>query len=143
MTLCDQRSAKGRRHASVRLPLREPRLSGGWVAIVLSVLLAFSWQNFVTQTHVHHSHGPYPERVAGDTATPRLSIDQSPFDVSEDCQICQEIAQSGHYLPPTLIAFHPFERALVWLVATPAFATALRQSSHAWLSRAPPHPFHA
>ena len=119
-----------------RLPKRDVR--PGWIAILLAALLAFSWQSFVTQTHEHFGSGTYSAVAGAKTATPQMKGGRSPTNPPDTCPICREIAQAGHYLLPTSVAFHTPETITHWLTVTPSLVLALCLRSHAWLSRAPP-----
>ncbi len=114
------------------------------VAILVAVLLAFSWQSFVAQTHVHFaSGGDAPGATFRVGASAEASAKASSSDEPADCPICDEIAHAGHVYLPGLLSFHLPELADAWIVLVAAGVLAPSQSSHAWNSRAPPHKLHA
>ena len=119
-----------------RLPKREVR--PGWVAVLLAVLLAFSWQSFVTQTHEHFDSGNHSTVAGAKTDAPQLKTGRLPTNPADTCPICREIAQAGHYLLPAPVAFHTPETITHWLTVTPSLVLVLCLRSHAWQSRAPP-----
>lgn len=136
--------------ANARQPaIRHPRLlrtdlRTRWIAVLLTALLAFLWQSFVTQTHVHFDPGIHSTAEFGTAGSaPQLRDGQPSSDLPANCPICQETAHAGYYLLPTPIAFHASEAVPLWLVVARTLALTLRQRAHAWNSRAPPHQLHA
>jgi hypothetical protein len=123
------------RSGGVRADLR-----GRCVAILVAVLLAFSWQSFVAQTHVHFASAVDATTIAvrADGAAD-ASVKPSSSDEPADCPICDEIAHAGHIYLPASLSFHIPERAEAWIILAAAGIVAPSQSSHAWNSRAPPH----
>jgi len=108
------------------------------------MLFALLGQSFVTQTHIHAEPGVFATLIADGAGAPsQLKAGQAPSDLPATCPICQEIAHAGSYLSPTAVAFQPPIPADVWREATPSLAPSLRQRSHAWQSRAPPHQLQA
>ena len=144
MTARDHLGAKGLRAEAPGHPLRAPRF-----AIVFAMLLAILWQSFVTQTHIHTDPGAYAiaigdSAVANSAGAPaRLKAGQAPSDLPATCPICQEIAHAGSYLSPMAVAFEPPVPTDLWRTVAPSLAATLRQRSHAWQSRAPPHQLQA
>ena len=139
MTARDQPGAKGGSAEAPELLLRARRF-----AIVFAMLLAILWQSFVTQTHIHTDPGGYATAITDSASAPtHLKAGQAPSDLPATCPICQEIAHAGSYLSPTAVAFQPPVPVNLWRTVTPTLAPTLRQRSHAWQSRAPPHQLQA
>ncbi|MEO9131203.1 MAG: DUF2946 family protein [Sphingomonas sp.] len=139
MTASDQPGAKG---GCVAAP--EPILHARRFAIVCAMLLAILWQSFVTQTHIHFDPAAYASTIANDAGAPaQLKTGQAPTDLPATCPICQQIAHAGSYLSPTTVALQPPVPVDLWRSVTPSLAPTLPQRSHAWQSRAPPHPLQA
>jgi hypothetical protein len=115
------------------------RLGAGWVAVLLAMLVVFSWQSFVAETHNHFARASISTAAGGTgaVATPS-SGGNSPFDSPANCPICREIAQSAAYLPPVPIVLPAPQAVLVWLVVGLAFGLILQRRSLGWHSRAPP-----
>ena len=106
----------------------------GWQWIACLVLIAFTLQSYITQTHIHaatpaaitkiftHSHGKAP-------------LDDSPV----DCPFCQAVAHDGPFHLPTV----PLLILSIAFVELAPLAHRLRHPSdafaHIWQSRAPPH----
>lgn len=129
-----------RRKGSTSRPSRSGRrLSAGWVAVLVAMLVAFSWQSFVAETHNHFARAQISTdaHATGIVAKP-ASGRNSPFDSPANCPICREIAQSAAYLPPAPIVLPAPQAMLVWLVAGLAFGLILERRSLGWHSRAPP-----
>ena len=133
-------ATKARRIGSnSRPPLPGRRLGAGWVAVLLAMLVVFSWQSFVAQTHNHFNRAPIYTAAGTTGAVTASSSDRnSPYDSPANCPICHEIAQSGAYLPPAPIVLPAPQAMLVWLVAGLASALCLARRSLGWHSRAPP-----
>ena len=112
--------------------------SKGWVAVLLAVLLAFTSQSFVTQTHEHLDQAAYSAVASVKAAGAQSQTGQSPANPADTCPICREMAQAGHYLLPTLVAIQIFETTTHWLAVTRPLALTPHQQSHTWQSRAPP-----
>ena len=129
-----------RRKGSTSRPSRSGRrLGAGWVAVLLAMLVAFSWQSFVAETHNHFARAPLPTTANAARPVTTSSSDQnSPFDSPANCPICREIAQSAAYLPPAPIVLPVPQAMLVWLVAGLAFGLILERRALGWHSRAPP-----
>lgn len=105
-----------------------------WFAMMMAVLLAFTWQSFVTQTHRHYD--------ASSTKTASLALQQagksSPSDLPATCPICSELAHAGQVILPTPVTIAAPAESPVWLATTTPLALSRADRSHAWRSRAPP-----
>jgi hypothetical protein len=109
------------------------------VAILVAVLLAFSWQSFVAQTHVHFASGADASAAsAGPGVTAETSAKPPSSDEPADCPICDEMAHAGHIYLPASLSFQLPQLGGVWIALAAARMLAPSQSSHAWNSRAPP-----
>lgn len=100
------------------------------------VLVMFSLQSFLIQTHVHALvMGNFAD--AGYAAVSRTP-DKAPFD-ADQCVLCQEFVHSGTYLPPAAVAVlaPSAQVSLLPLVAAPVAIAKI--TSHIWIGRAPPH----
>jgi hypothetical protein len=120
------------------------RISGGKISIAsktsrsvlnLVVLLAFTLQAFLVQTHLHNLPDSFLP-VAGVTAS---APDNTPAPLDADkCFLCQEYVHSGAYLTPAVAVVLP-PSAVVSLLPqalTPVYAA--KPHSHNWMGRAPP-----
>jgi len=127
-----------------RPPHQGRRLGAGWIAVLLAMLVVFSWQSFVAQTHNHFASAPISTAAVRTGATAATSSDRnSPFDSPANCPICREIAQSAAYLPPAPIVLPAPQAMPVWLITGLAFGLSLERRSLGWHSRAPPTQLHA
>ncbi len=110
-----------------------------WFALVMAVLLAFTGQSIVTQTHIHPETGFASTLTTSLTGSlPLATKAPSSPDRPANCPICREIARAGHYVASAPIAFFPPMRTLALLIV-PVFALWCgRRLSHAWYSRGPP-----
>ena len=107
----------------------------GFRAIAWILLLAFTLQSFITQTHIHSTFGA----TLAATVTNVPTHKNAPAENGKaECPFCQAIAHAG--------AFHaPLSQTLVLPVSWAAMAasffvgeTFVSVSSHLWHSRAPP-----
>ena len=138
-------ATKARRIGSTsRPPHPGRRLGAGWAAVLLAMLVVFSWQSFVAETHNHFARASISTAANATVPVTTTSSDRnSPFDSPANCPICREIAQSAAYLPPAPIILPAPQTMLVWLVAGLAFGLTLERRSLGWRSRAPPIPLQA
>jgi hypothetical protein len=111
------------------------RLSAGFLAVFVAALLAFTWQSFVTQTHIHPEAPPGTvTHVVGAQLTPTQPTPERPI----DCPICHAAAVSGHYLAPGPALVLAIFAIAVWRFVAAAAASSRATRSHGWRSRAPP-----
>jgi hypothetical protein len=108
-------------------------------AVTWIVLLAFTLQSFVTQTHIHGVFGGTVGAAAGKTLGKSSPHSNAPArDSSRECQFCQAITHAGVFsapAAPSLIL--PFT---LIVTEAPSFlgAVIFVISPHPWDSRAPP-----
>lgn len=113
--------------------------TGRWLATVLVTLLAFTWNGFVTQTHVHWESVAVSRTLVGQTsAVPHISPAGHSRDKPVDCPICNEIAMAGAYLASSVPSLPLPLLSVEWSFVTIFRSGTGRQSSHIWQSRAPP-----
>jgi hypothetical protein len=106
----------------------------GWKSLVaLLVLVTFSLQGFLIQTHIHAL--PMTAPVAGVSVS--APLDGKVLPDMDKCLFCQEYTHAGAYLTPAAAAVLPPFAAvsLVAIFDTPLVAAV---PSHNWMGRAPP-----
>lgn len=120
------------------MPLAAPRRQSGFAALILALLLAVTWQSFVTQTHNHYDQGFASAGVQANGGLAGKAGKSDPSRLPDNCSICREIAHAGPVLlsAPVEIAA-PIAIAL-WIAVVLPLGLALVSRSHAWRSRAPP-----
>ena len=75
----------------------------GGRAITFLLLLAFAFQSYLTQTHVHWTSGtPTPTCVSKCVVHTPLPL--SPFGEAADCPLCQVVVHSGAFFAPAILA---------------------------------------
>ena len=105
------------------------------------MLLAFAWQSFLTQTHVHPAaSAPWESSAAHDARSAGASRHERPAGSPADCPICHDLAQAGHYISPAPIALDPFVEVVVGVVATVLIQGISRARPQQRRSRDPPEP---
>jgi len=104
-----------------------------WLVIACLLLISFTLQTYITQTHVH---GTSTAAIAKILVGPH---DKTPIDDGpQDCPFCQAVAHDGHFflsaMPLLLLSLIGVE------LATPTFGARKNADvpAHNWQSRAPP-----
>ena len=109
------------------------------IALVIGALMALLMQSLITQSHVHPILSPgRSARPGGAVASAKAELDHRSRQRSDDCAICREIAQAGHYVASALPSFPEVDAQGFWRSPVTAETKALRALSHAWQSRGPP-----
>jgi len=106
----------------------------GWRLIAILVMLAFTLQSYVAQTHIHEAAPPASAALIKNLGHNKSPVDNSPL----DCPFCQAVAHDGaFFVPDAPILF----LAAQWVaMAAPHFFLAdhSADANHSWRSRAPP-----
>src|SRR5271168_5531407 len=83
---------------------RATTLSGWRLGLVYVAMLAFAFQSYVVQTHIHFA----PATAIADTQGASGHHDKFPAnDDPANCPICQEILHSGQFITPSTAALLP------------------------------------
>jgi hypothetical protein len=111
-------------------------------AVTLFALLAFAFQSYVTQTHIHTGGQP-DVKIAMDGTSAKLAAKAKPdkYPANQDpsnCPICQEIVHSGSFISPAAIAALPPSLAVSVIAVLLDTVVATPPASHSWRGRAPP-----
>jgi hypothetical protein len=109
----------------------------GWHAITLLLLLAFAFQSYLTQTHIHGSAGT-PSQACVSKCVVHTSLPHSPFGDAAVCPLCQAIVHAGAFSAPATLAAvvpHLWVESLIPAMRGFALRTASVRNG---LSRAPP-----
>ncbi len=145
-------SALVQRRELKRAGIRPARKSSVRLTLTWLIVVAFTWQSFLAQTHIHISYSLGTAPIL-DLARVNASVSDNPstnepsgvprdkYPVNGDpanCPICQEIMHTGQLVVPAA--------ALLVLPSAVAFgfpvfietATHFRAPSHIWQGRAPP-----
>jgi hypothetical protein len=103
-----------------------------WRLIAALVLLAFSFQTYVAQTHIHQS----PIAGLASIAHPshKTPTENSPF----DCPFCQAVAHGTSFLQPDSLTLLPSAQSLQIPVPHTLSVAKNTAADHSWRSRAPP-----
>jgi hypothetical protein len=104
------------------------------------LLLAFTLQSFVTQTHIHAA-----PQMAADVATAKAlagapAHGKAPVENgTADCPLCQAIVHAGAFFAPVapLLPLPVWIEQVAQVVA--AYAAVPMPATRSWQSRAPPH----
>ena len=105
----------------------------GWRLIATLVLLAFTFQSYVAQTHIHDA-APASAALIKNLGHNKSPVDNSPL----DCPFCQAVAHAGTFFMP--VAPLLFLSAQWIEMAAPhlALSASTGAAAHSWQSRAPP-----
>jgi hypothetical protein len=105
-----------------------------WRLIAALVLLAFSFQSYLAQTHIHETAATTSAALIHHPGPNKSPVDNSPL----DCPFCQAVAHATGFLVPG--ALLPF-LAPGWVKITTLhnlLADKGTATRHSWQSRAPP-----
>jgi hypothetical protein len=100
----------------------------------LVVLLTFTLQAFLVQTHLHNL--PVSLETSG-MVTASAPASKAPLDIDK-CFLCQEYVHGGTYLTPAAAAVLPPSAVVSLLPRVLETVAAARPLSHNWMGRAPP-----
>jgi hypothetical protein len=112
------------------------------LALTVVGLLAFTFQSYVAQTHIHRVGQIVLASIATNDAEKtvlnkkdRLPANQEP----SNCPICQELLHSGSFITPRAIAALPPALSISVVLVRLETTIAPAAVSHSWRGRAPPH----
>lgn len=113
------------------------------MATLLAVLVAFSWQSFLSQTHEHFGNARFASLASADTSADSGASRQqggrkAPSGLPDNCWICRAVAHADHLLLPQVLEAGVAPTTDFWFALPPSPGPSLAQRSHAWQSRAPP-----
>jgi len=103
--------------------------------VTLLVLITFSLQGFLIQTHIHNL--PVKPPVAGGLTIFAPPDGKAPLDMDK-CFLCQEYVHAGAYLTPAVLAVLPPFAAVSLVASALKPRIAAPPTSHNWIGRAPP-----
>ena len=126
------------RTAATRVSLVGRRVSG-WRHVTWILVLAFSLQSYVTQTHIHVTPHTIGRVTVGKLLAGRPAHKKSPAEDGTDvCPFCQAVASASAFFAPTAPLVQP---PALWAesIVLPLRAGAVGDTvAHNWHSRAPP-----
>jgi hypothetical protein len=114
--------------------------------ITLFVFLAFAFQSYVTQTHIHFAHESAVNIFAAAEKAPasaqapgKQNPDKyPPNDDPANCPICQEVMHSGAYVMPDFVALLLPSQPISIVPISIALPAIIETVTHTWQGRAPP-----
>jgi len=111
------------------------KANSGWRFIACLILITFTLQSYITQTHIHNAT-PVAITKVFPHSQGKTPLDDNPM----DCPFCQAVAHDGPFFFPTVLLLILSVEFIE--LAAPAFHLhrSLEQLAHIWQSRAPPHP---
>ena len=129
--------------------VRRPKGVAYQTLLSLAILAVFTFQTYVTQTHIHHE-SPSDPRIsaaidtASDTKTRATATHARehgrsvPADDPAHCPICQEFLTAGHYVAPAPVAALPLVLTVTFVAIIRDVPIAYVPIAHDWRGRAPP-----
>ena len=102
--------------------------------VLLTTLVAFAFQAYVTQTHIHH-------QTDGFTTSASESGQKQKVPAKDDessCLLCQAVAHAGQFISPSAIAFGVPALLLIFVAVQAHDIASVTQPSHSWYGRGPP-----
>jgi hypothetical protein len=107
------------------------------LVFVAAMLLAFFFQSYATQTHIHiEPDGLTLAKIQGGSHDAKKSGAPAQ-DNPNDCPLCQ-LLYGGQYVAPTALIFFLPMVAVSVIEAVQAVLPHYDAASHNWLGRAPP-----
>jgi Protein of unknown function (DUF2946) len=117
-------------------------------AIAFFVFVAFAFQSYVEQTHIHFpgeaavdifAPAGNGQASAGIAAAGKHSQNKTPSkDDPAHCPICQEILYAGHYVTPAYVPLLLPSEPVSFIPVSVAVSVFTSVASHSWHGRAPP-----
>jgi len=102
--------------------------------IAALLLLAFSFQSYVAQTHIHDIVGKSPAALVHHSGHDRAPVPNLPH----ACPFCQVLNHAGSFLVPDPSLVLPSPQWITLTVWHYDFARMAFAANHDWQSRAPP-----
>jgi hypothetical protein len=128
--LRDDAVTRSRQASRAAVPIRSARF-----LVTLLVLLTFSLQTYIAQTHIHLKPGTFAGQMAGKKPAPdKFPTDSDPA----NCPICQELMHTGAFVTPSAAALLAPTASVSIIAIVTVLPAVTGLSSHAWRSRAPP-----
>ena len=129
---------------------RRPANAGGWRLLVASfALIAFAFQSYITQTHIHFAQplsaaakllNPADSKSVGKSAAQRSAPQNAPAnDEPVKCPLCQAVGYAGHFVTPAQAVLLLPSAAVSFLPLTIAILSSRESPSHIWQGRGPPN----
>jgi len=103
--------------------------------IAALLVLAFSFQSYVAQTHIHDA-APFSGNIAKDTHHDKSPLGNTPV----ECPFCQAVADAGHVFLPAAPLLFLSEQWIELALPHLTLRGKVYAVPHDWQSRAPPHP---
>lgn len=115
------------------------RRFSGWRHVTWLLVLAFSLQSYITQTHIHFTPHTIDHVAGGKLVANTPAHNKSPADDGTGaCPFCQAVANASAFFAPTAPLILP---PVSWVeaVSLPIRAGTIGgPTAHSWHSRAPP-----
>lgn len=115
--------------------------------ILLATLVAFLFQSYVVQTHIHFAASDNGGTIVADGTNLKSSTgpavagqhnSKPPIDDPAHCPICQEFLHAGQYLTPAPVLALLITAVVVPVTILRAVPVTANPVSHGWRGRAPP-----
>lgn len=111
------------------------RNSGGmWRLIAVLVLLAFSFQSYLAQTHIHEPATTVSHALIFQPGHNKAPASNTPL----DCPFCQAVAHASNFLLPGVLLLFLVSGVVEPVVWRDLLADKGAITRHNWQSRAPP-----
>lgn len=128
-----------------------PAKMASWRCLVAALaLIAFAFQSFLTQTHIHLSasrslssaQSAHTSKPTGEAASLFKKTPQRKAPADDDpakCPLCQALGYAGLYVTPAAAALLVPAAAVSILPLAVQTSSAHEAVSHNWQGRGPPH----
>lgn len=124
-------------------PLAAASIRGWRQALIFLALIAFAFQGYVVQTHIHFAPGTFAATDGDEHAVSGKTSDHHdklpPNENPANCPICQEMLAYGQFVTPSAQALLPPTIAVSTIAIVETALPFIFAPSHSWRGRAPPH----
>ncbi len=102
--------------------------------IAALLLIAFGFQSYMAQTHIHDMAAKTPAAMVQHSGHNRAPAQNSPL----DCSFCQMLTHAGSILMPDAALLVPAPQWIMMAATHYLLAGSGTTANHYWQSRAPP-----
>jgi len=130
-----------------------PANAAGWRLLVATLaLIAFAFQSYVTQTHIHFAHvgstsaikltGRLPSQPIATADKKQIGTPSNKTPSNDDplkCPLCQAVGYAGHFVTPASAALVLALTPIAILRLAIPIVSPRQSPSHIWRGRGPPN----
>ena len=128
-----------RKHRQIVAAAARRPYAGLRLAVTLLALIAFGFQSYLVQTHIHGLPQLAASADGKQHVSPLSRNDKAPAQNGQaNCPLCQDSLRAGSYVLPPIIATLPPTLVVTASLIAIVPSLAAKSVSHIWQSRGPP-----